>query len=196
MVAREELRSNCLNWKGAVRKRRCYYCRLAVGCYGWGCIQLCYWIGRLLVAADVNATCLSLDILPDLRHDDERVKDLVWELIIFGERRYVGSNIQLEVVNRWRISESLCDVCVRMVINSGYAIQTLLIIRLEFVSMALSYLSLSGWWCQLLSSCKGVPWLIVNCDGTRLYLCLLVEINFLRCFLLMHIYYSVSSGYN
>jgi len=43
---------------------------------------------------------LSLDILPDLRHDDERVKDLVWELIIFGERRYVGSNIQLEVVNR------------------------------------------------------------------------------------------------
>ena len=55
---------------------------------------------RLLVAADVNAAFLSLDILPDLRHDDERVKDLVWELIIFGELRYVGSNIQLEVVNR------------------------------------------------------------------------------------------------
>ena len=38
---------------------------------------------RLLVAADVNATFLSLDILPDLRHDDERVKDLVWELIMW-----------------------------------------------------------------------------------------------------------------
>ena len=55
---------------------------------------------RLLVAADVAiaATFLSLHILPDLRHD-ERVKGLVWELM-FGERRYVGSNIQLEVVNR------------------------------------------------------------------------------------------------